>query len=173
MTEIRRVRMPPPATKCEPWCSGGLRGELQAPGGDHAQLGDFCDYPSESPMPQAVFKAGQKRRLPLRLHIDHPVGIKSGLSKSGSEEIRPGQTPDDVSCTARHDAGDEESRRCCMQRSRSPSGDLVKSAERQPALWKAPIDFGNAKRQDAGCALSDRPNPGDPGAQVIESGARK
>ena len=124
-------------------------------------------------MPQAVFKAGEKRRLSFRLHIDHPVGIKSGLSKSGSEEIRPGQAPDDVSCTARHDAGDEESRRCCMQRSRSPSGDLVKSAERQPALWKAPIDVGNAKRQDAGCALSDWPDPGDPGAQVIEGGARK
>lgn len=124
-------------------------------------------------MPEAFFKAGKKGRLPLRFHIDDPIGIKSGLTESGGEEICPGQAPDHWSGGSRHHSGDEESRRRRMQRSWAAACDLMKTAERQPALWQESINFRNAERQDAGCALPNRSDPSDPGAQVIESGTRQ
>lgn len=93
MTEIRRIRGPPPSPHRQGHDAGGLGGELQAPGGGHRQPGDLADHGPDPAVPQTLLETGQETFLVPRLHIEDAPGIQPGLLEGRGEEVRTGDAP--------------------------------------------------------------------------------
>ena len=84
-------------------------------------------------MAQPFLHAGQHGLVIAGFEIDYAIGRKTCLSDRRREQVRTGDTPEDLALGSSRDARAEQG--CCgaVDRAIPTAGDLMQRAERQPA----------------------------------------
>lgn len=143
-----------------------LRSKLKPPAGHHWQANEFTDHGTQTAEGQRLLHRGEHVFFPIALDEDHPVGIKPCLSKCGEEQIRPCQTPDDLTLGACGDTRDEKGRRRTVNGSSASASEFVQCAASKSSTWEHLVDLGDAERQT--CRLLRPPSleTGDPLTQI-------
>ena len=84
-------------------------------------------------MAQAFLHAGEHGLVVAGLDVDHPIGDEARLSDGRREQVGPRHAPKNLALRPRGDACAEEGRSRTVDRAIAAAGDLMESAERQPA----------------------------------------
>ena len=126
-------------------------GELQPP--RCRLVGGFylSDNASQRAIPQGILGHGEHRAVACALRIENLIWAKSYLFKAWCIEIEPSEGPEGgeirLAGEARGYASDEQRRCRIVSERRASRGDLVQRRAIQPAIGKAIIKRGDAKRQ--------------------------
>jgi hypothetical protein len=127
-----------------------LRSKLKPPAGHHRKADEFTDHGTQTAVGQRLLHGGKHVFFPIALDEDHPVGIKPCLRKCGEKQIRPCQTPDDLTLGACGDTRDEQGSRRTVDGSGTSASEFVQCAASKSTTWQHLVDLGDAERQTCG-----------------------
>jgi len=127
-----------------------LRSKLKPPAGHHRKADEFTDHGTQTAVGQRLLHGGKHVFFPIALDEDHPVGIKPRLSECREKQIRPCQTPDDLTFGACGDTRDEQGSRSTIDGSGTTTGEFVQCAASKSSTWQHLVDLGDAEWQTCG-----------------------
>jgi hypothetical protein len=111
----------------------------------------LSDNAGQRAIAQGILRHGEHRALARALRIEDLVRTKSHLFEARRVKVEPGECPKGgkvrLAGEARGYAGDEQRRCRIIAERRASRGDLVQRRAIQPAIGKAIIKRGDAKRQ--------------------------
>ena len=111
----------------------------------------LSDNAGKRAIAQRILRHGEHRAVARALRIENLIWAKSHLFKAWCIKIEPGEGPEGgeirLAGEARGYASDEQRRCRIIAERRASRGDLVQCRAIQPAIGKAIIKRGDAKRQ--------------------------
>lgn len=145
MSEVGRLRLPPPAADSDPDGAGRLGGKLETPRRSHGKASNLGNNSAEPRMPQPLLETGKNGFLVARLDIDYTVGRQPGLRYCRRKEIRPGHAPKHLPACAGRNTGREQC--CCraIDRAIATAGHLMQPAKRQSTSGQHPVNSRDAE----------------------------
>lgn len=166
MAKVISLRLSAPSADNKRQASLLLRGKLKPPAGHHRKADEFTDHGTQTAVGQRLLHGGEHVFFPIALDEDHPVGIKPRLGKCGEEQIRPCQTPDDLTLGACGYTRDEQGRRRTVNGTNTSASEFVQCAASKSSTREHLVDLGDAERQT--CRLLRPPSleTGDPLTQI-------
>jgi len=147
LAKVIRLRLSTPSADDKRQASLLFRSKLKPPAGHHWKANEFTDHGTQSAVGQRLLHGGEHVFFPIALDEDHPVGIKPCLRECGEEQIRPCQTPDDLTLGACCDPCDEQGSRRTIDGSGASAGEFVQCAASKSTTWQHLVDLGDAEWQ--------------------------
>lgn len=166
MPEVIGLRLPAPSAHNKRQASLLLRCKLKPPAGHHRKADEFTDHGTQTAVGQRLLHGGEHVFFPIALDEDHPVGIKPCLRECGEEQIRPCQTPDDLTFGAGSNTRDEQGSRRTINRSGTTAGEFMQCAASKSTTWQHLVDLGDAERQTCGLLRPPSLKTGDAITQI-------
>jgi hypothetical protein len=147
LSEIRGLRLPPPAAHRDRDRTRSFRCKRQPPRRCHRKPCDLGDHGTKSTVTNAFLETCEHRFFVAGVDVDDPVRGETDLGERRREQILPSDAPEDLAFRARRDAGGEQGGRCAVDGGVATSRHFVQSPTRQAAARKAAVDCLDAERQ--------------------------
>lgn len=166
MAKVIRLRLSAPSAHNKRQASLLLRSKLKPPAGHHRKADEFTDHGTQTTVGQRLLHGGEHVFFPIAFDEDHPVGIKPCLRECGEEQIRPCQTPDDLTLGACGNPCDEQGSRRTIDGSGTTAGEFVQRAASKSTTWQHLVDLSDAEWQTCGLLRPPSLKTGDAITQV-------
>lgn len=98
-------------------------------------------------MAKTLLETGQESLFIAGLHMDEPIGVKSGLRYRRHEQIPAGDDPEDLTARAGSNTGRKQRCGRAVHRAIPTARHLMKCAQREPSSRQTPVDLGHAERK--------------------------